>query len=99
MRKIEEKMVEAIKNRKNWACDNTIVEVNGEEISVKLHFHPIAKIKKNFLTLSSCGYMTKTTKSRLNAILRSFNKQGVYQKDFVWYMNSEIFYDGMVVEI
>ena len=99
MRKIEEKMIAAIINRKNWVCDNTMVEIDGDEIIVKLHFHTIAKISKNSIQISSCGYETKTTKSRLNAILSYFGKGRIYQQDFVWYINNELFIDGMSISL
>ena len=99
MRRIEEKMIDAINYRKNWACDNTMVEIDGDEIVVKLHFHPIAKIGKNSIQISSCGYRTKTTKSRLNAILSHFGVERIYQKDFVWYINNELFIDGMSISL
>jgi len=99
MRKIEEKMIDAINYRKNWCCDNTMVEIFDNEIIVKLHFHPIARINKNSIKLSSFGYETRTTKSRLNAILSHFGKERIYQQDFVWYINNELFIDGMSISL
>jgi hypothetical protein len=99
MRKIEEKMIDAINYRQNWASDNTIVEIVDDEIIVKLHFHPIARISKNSIQISSCGYRTKTTKSRLNAILSHFGVERIYQQDFVWYINNELFIDGMSITL
>ena len=99
MRKIEEKMIDAINYRKNWSCDNTMVEIDGDEIIVKLHFYPIAKISRNSIQLITCGYETRTTKSRLNAILSHFGKGRIYQQDFVWYINDELFIDGMSISL
>ena len=101
MRKIEAQMNAAIAGRRNWAKDNTRVEVNKHgDTFVYLHGHNIATIANNGdMTLSSCGWETVTTKSRLNAILDCFvHNIGIYQKDWVWYITgrdfNEPFYDG-----
>jgi len=99
MRKIEEKMIDAINYRQNWSCDNTMVEIEGDKIIVKLYFHPIARISKNSIQISSCGWRSSSTKSRLNAILSHFGVERIYQQDFVWYINNELFIDGMSITL
>ncbi len=93
-------MQSAIRNRQNWSKANTSVEVDSEgNTSVRLHGNRIAEISQfGDITLSSCGWETVTTKSRLNAILDTFlSGIGIYQKDFVWYIGEDLFFDGYVI--
>jgi hypothetical protein len=99
---IEQQMIRAISNETDWRKDNTSVEVipgtpsYQKEIQVKLHGHLIARIfPGNKMILSSCGWETKTTKSRLNSILHHYNLGGIYQKDYVWYCDKGEFEDNM----
>ena len=101
MRKIEKQMQDAIRNRvEYWDGGNTTVETDKEGNQfVTLHGNLIAQIS-NFgdIKLSSCGWQTVTTKSRLNAILDTFlNGIGVYQKDFIWYIDDREFFDGYTI--
>lgn len=95
MRKIEEKMVEAIKSGKDFHSDNTSVifsEHYGNpylSCSVQLHGNTIAEFCRNGnLRLSDCGWQTVTTKSRLNVLLSEFvgREFGIFQKRGVWYL-------------
>jgi hypothetical protein len=100
MRKIERQMQSAIRNRQNWSKANTSVEVDTVgDTTVRLHGNRIATIYNNGdIQLSSCGWETVTTKSRLNAILDTFlSGIGIYQKDFVWYIGKDTFFDGYVI--
>tara|TARA_R100001463_G_scaffold30235_1_gene68748 strand:+ start:538 stop:876 length:339 start_codon:yes stop_codon:yes gene_type:complete len=106
MRKIEQQMNSALLRKANWACSNTTVQYNEFTncSSILLHGHQIATLDhhSNALKLSSCGYQTRTTKSRLNALLSEF-KYGcyVFQKQFDWYLKSVNqtvdFWDGMIL--
>ena len=100
MRKIEKQMQDAIRNKVNWSSGNTTVFNDNEGNQfVTLHGNLIAQIS-NFgdIKLSSCGWQTVTTKSRLNAILDTFlSGIGGYQKDFVWYINDREFFDGYTI--
>ena len=93
-------MQDAIRNKVNWSSGNTTVFNDNEGNQfVTLHGNLIAQIS-NFgdIKLSSCGWQTVTTKSRLNAILDTFlNGIGVYQKDFIWYINDREFFDGYTI--
>ena len=106
MRKIEKQMNFALSNRSNWSKDNTRVEYNDSSncSSVYLHGHQIATFDHNLkaVKLSSCGYTTNTTKSRLNAILdevkygcrvfqRNWNSIVSYNED------TKDFFDGMIL--
>ena len=99
MRKIEMQMQDAIRNRRNWAGSNTSVSVDEEGFtSVRLHGTRIAEIEPNGdIILSSCGWDTPTTKSRLNAIVDVFlTGCQIFQKDFTWYVGdlNTPFFDG-----
>ena len=106
MRLIEKQMNFALSNRSNWSKDNTRVEYNDSSncSSVYLHGHQIATLchETKAVKLSSCGYETNTTKSRLNAILDEV-KYGckVFQKNFVWFVGYNkqtlMFWDGMIL--
>ena len=106
MRKIERQMNFAISNKGNWASSNTSVSYNDSTncSSIYLHGHQIATVDHNLkaVKLSSCGYETVTTKSRLNAILQEV-KYGcsVFQKNFNWFVSyrdeTASFWDGMIL--
>ena len=106
MRKIEKQMNFALSNRSNWSKDNTRVEFNSNTncSSVYLHGHQIATFDHNLkaVKLSSCGYTTNTTKSRLNAILDEV-KYGckVFQKNWNWFVSynnqTQDFMYGMIL--
>ena len=96
----------ALSNKGNWKGSNTEVEFNSNTncSSVYLHGHQIATLDHSTkaVKLSSCGYETNTTKSRLNAILDEV-KYGcrVFQKNFVWFVGYNkqtlMFWDGMIL--
>ena len=96
----------AVSNKGNWAGSNTQVTYNESTncSSVCLHGHLIATFDHNLkaVKISSCGYETVTTKSRLNALLEEV-KFGckVFQKDFNWFVKYQdqvaSFWDGMIL--
>ena len=106
MRKIERQMNFAISNKANWSSSNTRVEYNDLSncSSIYLHGHQIATYDHNLkaVKLSSCGYETVTTKSRLNAILQEV-KYGcsVFQRQWNWFVSyrdeTASFWDGMIL--
>ena len=99
-------MNRAIANRTDWSLSNTRVEFNDSTncSSVFLHGHNIATFDHNLkaVKISSCGWQTVTTKSRLNAILSEV-KYGcsVFQKNWNWYVSfrgqTQDFVDGMIL--
>ena len=100
MRKIETEMQTAIANRKNWSKSNTSVSANDEGTTfVTLHGNLIAQISNNGdMKLSSCGWQTVTTKSRLNAILDVFlHNVHIVQRQFEWYIDGDCFFDGYTI--
>ena len=106
MRKLERQMNFALSNKSDWRGSNTVVEYNSNTncSSVYLHGHQIATLdhNTNALKISSCGYETVTTKSRLNAILDETNYGcKVFQKNWNWFVskyNQTVdFVDGMII--
>ena len=95
MRKIEKQMCQAIQSNINWQSANTSVHFDPETgISVvRLHGNKIAEVGDDYLTLFDGDHQTKTTKSRLNAILGEFGytcgtqREYVFQKQFEWFVN------------
>ena len=106
MRKLERQMNFAVSNKGNWSGSNTQVTYNESTncSSVCLLGHHIATYDHNLkaVKLSSCGYETRTTKSRLNALLEEV-KYGakVFQKNFNWFVKYQdqvaSFWDGMIL--
>ena len=94
MRKIEQQMIDAIKNSQDWQSANTSVYFNEENnVSiVRLHGHKIAEVGDDFLKLFDGGYQSKTTKSRLNALLSEFGytcgtkQEFIFQKQYEWFI-------------
>ena len=96
----------AISNKGNWSSSNTRVEYNENTncSSVYLHGHQIATLEHNLkaVKLSSCGWQTVTTKSRLHAILDEVKLAcKVFQKNFDWFVSynnqTKDFFDGMIL--
>ncbi len=108
MRKIERQMNFALSNKGNFSSSNTTVTFHSSEnlSEVRLHGNLIAWLDHTTqtLALSSAGWHTNTTKSRLNALLYEFNTGiRVFQKDFDWFVTDFTgkkkvsFYDGILV--
>ena len=97
MRKIEAEMVKAIQKRKDWKKGNTRVETDSDGITnVYLWGNKIGKL--NFVTkevkLSTCGWATRTTVSRLNALTQSFLCEvrfGIKNFNVVAYRQGKVF--------
>ena len=90
MRKIEQQMNNAITNGTDFRSANTnVVQADGIAV-VLLHGNKIAEIGENFIQLFDGNHQTKTTKSRLNAILAEHGVQGerVFQKNFEWFVRT-----------
>ena len=104
MRKIESQMIAAINNNQDWQSANTSVHYDPSSGAsrVYLHGNKIAEIGDDYLTLFDGGYQSKTTKSRLNAILGEFGytcgtqREYVFQKQFEWFVN---FFDSQTKEM
>jgi cytochrome c biogenesis protein ResB len=89
MRKIEREMIQAIIERREWHKDNTAVRKTDQGMTVLLHGHPIAQYDNDgTMRVNHCGYTTVTTKSRLNAFLRTLGRAGygVSQRAYAWFL-------------
>ena len=106
MRKIEAKMNKAMRHFLPFSSGNTTVVQHRNEMEVFLHGNHIATLCKISmdLRLFDGGWQSVTTKSRLNALLDEFGGgDRVIQKDFTWYLVSNLdnsrraFFSGMTV--
>ena len=95
MRKIEQQMINAIKNNTDWHSANTEVVAQDNGISiVYLHGNKIAEVGDDYVQLFDGGWQTTTTKSRLNAILQEFGytcgtqREYVFQRQFEWFVTT-----------
>lgn len=87
MRIIEQQMLTAISRRRNWRKSNTEVriECDGQIAAVYLFGHLIALYfyATRTMRISSAGFRTRTTKSRLNVLLEQYGVH-IYQRNGVW---------------
>ena len=98
MRKIETQMIAAIKGNTDWKSANTeVINFYDDEkqlvvTSVYLHGNLIAEVDDCSLKLFDGGYQSKTTKSRLNALLSEFGytcgtkQEFIFQKQYEWFI-------------
>jgi hypothetical protein len=95
MRKIEQQMINAIKNSVDFKLANTQVVSCTNVSDVYLHGNLIARIGETWMELFDGGWQSNTTKSRLNALLQAFGMEGeyVFQKNFQWFLN----YNGFTI--
>ena len=90
MRKIEQQMIQAIKDNKAWRSGNTEVTLGSDGVSyVFLHGNLIAEVDDTSITVYDGGWQSNTTKSRLNAICEAFCivGEGVFQEKFEWFVH------------
>ena len=81
MRKIEEKMVQAVNEARNFYESNTQVVTCGNVIRVYLFGNMIFEKNGNKKTYYHCGWPTVTTASRLRALGAEIEfKRGKYIK-------------------
>ena len=106
MRKVEAKMNKAMRHFLPFSSGNTTVVQHRNAMEVFLHGNHIATLCKISMDLRifDGGWQSNTTKSRLNALLDEFGGgDRVIQKDFVWYLVSNLdnsrrtFFSGMTV--
>lgn len=86
--KISIAAAKALFDLENFTRDNTQVEADQKSARLLLHGHPVAEYRMPMavLTVSLCGWSTKTTKARLNAVLDRFGGK-IYTKNFVEYLS------------
>ena len=90
MRKIEQQMITALKERRNWQESNTSVHWESGVATVHLFGNLIARYApdEGEVSISDAGWRSATTKSRLNAILETFTGFNIFQRDFTWYITN-----------
>lgn len=94
MRKVTKQAIDAFLNKQAGSFGNTSVNVTGDATELRLHGNCIATIKGAKLTVSACGWLTNTTKERLNGL----PGVSICQKDYQWYLNGKL-WDGKPVTI
>lgn len=92
MRKIERQIVDRLEGRESGTLSPRDKVIGCDYY---LHGSLVAIVGPEYVKVSSCGWRTSTTKSRLNAILGHFCNVRINQKDFVWYLGADTFRDGM----
>ena len=98
MRKIEEEMITAFQEKKTWTKDNTrVLAVSFDFRNTIVNYVYITLFGYRIIQLTDdrkllvldAGYRTKTTKSRLNAILSLYDLGKISSKNYQWYFNDE----------
>jgi len=90
MRKITAEVVGAFNNKEAKRMNNT--ESTGE--ALYLHGNKIAEYRDGDLWITNAGWMSNTTKERLNGI----EGVSVHQKKGVWYLN-DVEWDGEWIKV
>ena len=97
MKKITQQAVEAFNNSKKFKKSNMEVEVLQNVTVLKLFGNEIAyryNDPNRTLSITAAGWMTNTTKERLNGL------QGVHikQKNYKWFLNGQE-WDGELIDV
>ena len=92
MRKITSESVKAFFSGRKLNKQNMEVRVNEYSGVTELYLHGnlIAKRILSTVTLYDCGWLTTTTKERLNGLLDYMSESRIYQKKGVWYRGEKI---------
>lgn len=69
MKKIDEKIIQAIQNKKPINTSNITTIIEDNCIKVYLHGNLIAWLGEHYIHLNDCGWATRTTTTRLNTVL------------------------------
>ena len=94
MKKIEEMLVNAIKHKKNFTRSNVGLVVRYTKVeqitTIRMYGNEICTVNwyNRTLVIDHCGWITQSTKSRLNAILSVFGiGVSIYQKQGQFYFD------------
>lgn len=90
MRKITKNAVEALLKNSSYQNGNTVVSKG----KIYLHGNLIAEKINNDLFIDTCGWLSNTTKERLNGL----NGVSINQKNYKWYLNGQE-WDGTKIKI
>lgn len=90
MKKITKKSVEALQTNSSYKGKNTVVSKG----KMYLHDNLIAEKINTDLFIDACGWLSNTTKERLNGL------EGVHiiQRNFKWFLNGQE-WDGTKIKI
>ena len=80
MRKIEQSMVDAIRQNKGFSGGNTQVFLSLNGFRVKLHGNLIFEKDGDTIRFTLAGWPTPTTRSRIYAVLSMFTQNQLYQQ-------------------
>lgn len=95
MRKIESSLINALRLGREFKSSNTTIDNTDHGQVVRLHGNKIAQLDGTTLYLTSAGWETTTTKSRLNAILSALIPGArIFAKDYTWFLT----YNNKTVE-
>jgi len=97
MRKITKDSINAFLESKPFNKQNMEVEVLLNVTILKLSGNPIAykyNDPENTLSITNCGWFSRTTKERLNAL----PNVSIKQENGVWYLNDKE-WDGKLIDI
>jgi len=97
MRKINQNSINAFMNAQSYKDSNTTVEVLPNVTILKLHGNSIAyryNDPANTLSITTAGWNTNTTKSRLNAI----PNVNIVTKKGVMFLNG-VEWDGSLIDV
>ena len=97
MRTLTQKAVQAFMNAESFKSQNTTVEVLPNVTILKLFGNAIAyryNDPERTLSITNCGWESKTTKERLNAI----PGVNIQQKKSVWYLNGKE-WNGNLIDV
>ena len=83
MRKITKQAVAAFLHGEQFNSGNTSVVSDADNIKLYLHGSCIARIDSYGMAINPRGYMTATTKERLNGL----PSVDIKQRNFEWYLN------------
>ncbi len=100
MRKITRESVKAFLNAKKFNKSNMSVEVLPNVTVLKYQGNEIAykyNDPNNTISITNCGWESNTTKERLNGVitLSGLNNSGIYQKNWVWYLDGKEWNGGL----
>lgn len=94
MRLITHESVTAFLNAEKFNKSNMSVEVLPNVTILKYQGNSIAykyNDPKQTISITNCGWESNTTKERLNGVidLSGLNIGGIYQKNWVWYLDGK----------
>jgi hypothetical protein len=88
MKLITRDAVIAFLNNYEFKRGNTEVTI-GKDREIILFGNTIARYNMGNIEISDCGWITVTTKERLNGLLEMLDAPKLYQRDYVWYYDRD----------